>query len=104
MIRAARSSRCRPRRTSRSRPASRRQRADLQLGKNVQAAYDEAQKLIEDGKAQVAEMIKEAEAKAEGMVAEAEKKVAAKQAQRHAIMAELRELAAEMEKIRDGWP
>jgi len=70
----------------------------------VQAAYDEAQKLIEDGKAQVAEMIKEAEAKAEGMVAEAEKKVAAKQAQRHAIMAELRELAAEMEKIRDGWP
>jgi hypothetical protein len=64
--------------------------ADLQLGKDARAAYAEAKKLIEDGKAQVAAMIQAAEAK----MAEAEASVARAAEAKRKIKAEIEALGA----------
>jgi hypothetical protein len=77
--------------------------ANLKLGQDAAIAYDNAQRDLGEATATAQAMIAEAEAKAEAMIKAAEAAVATKRAERDAIMAELRQLLAEMQRIRQGW-
>jgi hypothetical protein len=73
--------------------------ANLKIGKDARIAYDNAQKLIEDGKAQVAAMIAEAEAKSQSMIAAAEVTLARAEDAKRRAKAEVSELAAHLKKV-----